>query len=77
MKALIHVTLLSCSYLCKESTQNFKLTEELGRLQSLKGTMTRERVFLKPRKTFESFHLNWKELCSVTNDGARNMAGRN
>jgi hypothetical protein len=55
----------------------FEITEELAGLQSLKGTTTGEDIFQKLCETLRSLHLNWKELCCVTTDDAKNMVGSN
>jgi hypothetical protein len=55
----------------------FEITEELAGLQSLKGTTTGEGIFQKLCETLKSLHLNWKELCFVTTDGAKSMVGSN
>jgi hypothetical protein len=55
----------------------FEITEKLAELQSLKGTTTGEDTFKKLCETLKNLHLNWKELCCVTTDGAKSMAGSN
>jgi hypothetical protein len=53
----------------------FEIIEELAGLQSLKGTTTGEDIFQKLCETLRNLHLNWKELCCVTTDGAKSMVG--
>jgi hypothetical protein len=55
----------------------FEITEELAGLQSLKGTTTGEDIFRRLCETLRSLHLNWKELCCVTIEGAKRMVGSN
>jgi hypothetical protein len=55
----------------------FEITEELAGFQGLKGTTTGEDIFQKLYETLRSLLLNWKELCCVTTDGAKSMAGSN
>jgi hypothetical protein len=55
----------------------FEVTKELAGLQSLKGTTTGEDIFQKLCETLRSLHLNWKELCCVTIDGAKSMVRNN
>jgi hypothetical protein len=55
----------------------FEITEELAELQSEKGTTNGEDIFQKLCETLRSLHLNWKELCYVTTDGAKSIVGSN
>ncbi|CAN7937298.1 unnamed protein product [Ixodes hexagonus] len=53
----------------------FEVTEELAALQSLKGTTTGEDIFNEVCECLDRLQLSWKDLKSVTTDGARNMVG--
>jgi hypothetical protein len=55
----------------------FEITEELPGHQSKKGTTTGEVICQKLCETLRSLHLNWKDLCCVTTDGAKSMVGSN
>ncbi|XP_066127213.1 general transcription factor II-I repeat domain-containing protein 2-like [Saccopteryx bilineata] len=54
---------------------NFKVTEELAALQSIKGTTTGEDIYEKVSQTVKDLELDWAKLSSVTTDGAPSMVG--
>ena len=53
----------------------FRITEELCSLGSLKST-TAENIFSEVTTALSSLGLSWKNLKSITTDGARNMVGK-
>ena len=53
----------------------FRITEELCSLGSLKST-TAENIFLEVTTALISLDFSWKNLKSITTDGARNMVGK-
>ena len=53
----------------------FRITEELCSLRSLKST-TAENIFSEVTTALNSLGLSWKNLKSITTDGARNMVGK-
>ncbi|KAM8812643.1 general transcription factor II-I repeat domain-containing protein 2-like [Rhynchonycteris naso] len=54
---------------------NFKVTEELAVLQSIKGTTTGEDIYEKVSQTVKDLELGWAKLAIVTTDGASSMVG--
>lgn len=56
---------------------NFNVYEELADVCSLKGTTTREDLFVCIDKSLNNLGLEWKQLVSVTTDGGKNMSGSN
>ena len=54
----------------------FRITEELCFLRSLKGTTTAENIFSVVTTALTSLGLSWKNLKSITTDGARNMVDK-
>ena len=54
----------------------FRITEELCSLRSLKSTTTAENIFSEVITALSSLGLSWKNLKSITTDGARNMEGK-
>ena len=54
----------------------FRITEELCSLQSLKSTTTAENIFSVVTTALSNLDLSWKNLKSITTDGARNMVGK-
>ncbi|XP_069498946.1 general transcription factor II-I repeat domain-containing protein 2-like [Ambystoma mexicanum] len=57
------------------TNDNFKVTEELAALQSIKGTTTGEDIYEKVCQTLNGLELDWAKLASVTTDGAPSMVG--
>lgn len=55
---------------------NYDMCEELAALCSLKGTTTAMDIFEKVEETIAALGLKWKNLKSITTDGAKNMVGR-
>lgn len=53
----------------------FKITEELAALQSIKGTTAGEDIYEKFCQTMVDLGLDWAKLVSVTTDGAPSMVG--
>ena len=54
----------------------FRITEKLCSLRSLKRTTTAENIFSEVITALSSLGLLWKNLKSITTDGARNMVGK-
>ena len=54
----------------------FRITEDLCSLRSLKSTTTTENIFSEVTTALNSPGLLWKNLKSITTDGARNMVGK-
>ncbi|KAM4021787.1 general transcription factor II-I repeat domain-containing protein 2A-like [Anomaloglossus baeobatrachus] len=54
---------------------NFEVMEELGALQSIKGTTTGEDIYEKLSQTVKDLELDWAKLASVTTDGAPSIVG--
>ena len=54
----------------------FRIVEELCSLRSLKSTTTAENIFPEVTTALSSLDLSWKNLKSITIDGARNMVGK-
>ena len=48
----------------------FRITEELCSLRSLKSTRTDENIFSEAIAALSSLGLSWKNLKSITTDGA-------
>ena len=56
---------------------NFKITEELAAMHSIKGTMTGRYLFMEVNTCMDSLGLKWDRLTSVTTDGCPNQMGKN
>ena len=54
----------------------FRITEELCSLGSLKSTTTAENIFSGVTTALSSLGLSWKNLKTITTDGARNIVGK-
>ncbi|KAM8774793.1 general transcription factor II-I repeat domain-containing protein 2-like [Rhynchonycteris naso] len=57
------------------TNDNFKVTEELVALQSIKATITGEDIYEKVSQTVKDLELDWAKLASVTTDGVPSMVG--
>ena len=56
---------------------NFKITEELVAMRSIKGTTTGSDLFTEENACMDSLRLKWDRLISVTTDGCPNLTGKN
>ena len=58
-------------------TTDFKITEELAAMQSMKGTTTASDLFTEVNACVEKLGLKWDKLAGVTTDGCPNLTGKN
>lgn len=58
-------------------TENFKITEELAAMQSMKGTTTGSDLFTEVYACFEKLGLKWDKLVCITSDGCPNRPWKN
>ncbi|XP_072412142.1 general transcription factor II-I repeat domain-containing protein 2A-like [Chiloscyllium punctatum] len=58
-------------------TTDFKITEELAAMQSMKGTTTGNDLFTGVNACLDTLGLKWDKLVSVTMDGCPNPTGKN
>ncbi|GCC23330.1 hypothetical protein chiPu_0001724 [Chiloscyllium punctatum] len=58
-------------------TTDFKITEELAAMQSMKGTTTGNDLFTGVNACLDTLGLKWDKLVSVTTDGCPNPTGKN
>ena len=56
---------------------NFKITEELVAMRSIKGTTMGSDLFTEVNACMDSLGLKWDRLISVTTDGCPNLTGKN
>ncbi|XP_075067564.1 general transcription factor II-I repeat domain-containing protein 2A-like [Mixophyes fleayi] len=58
-------------------TADFKITEELAAMQSIKGTTTGIDFLTEVNACLDKLGLKWDKLVGVTTDGCPNLTGRN
>ncbi|GCC33914.1 hypothetical protein chiPu_0012385 [Chiloscyllium punctatum] len=58
------------------TTTDFKITEELTAMQSMKGTKTGNDLFTEVNACFDTLGLKWDKLAGVTKDGCPNLMGK-
>lgn len=58
-------------------TQEFKITEELAAVRSMKGTTTGSDLFNEVNACMDTLELKWERLVGVTTDGCPNLTGKN
>ncbi|GCC25428.1 hypothetical protein chiPu_0003838 [Chiloscyllium punctatum] len=58
-------------------TMDFKITEELAAMQSMKGTTTGNDLFMEVNVCLGTLGLKWDKLAGVTIDGCPNLTGKN
>ena len=51
------------------TTKDFKITEELAAMRSMKGTMTGSDLFTEVNACFDKLGLKWDKLACATTDG--------
>ena len=56
---------------------DFKLTEELAAMRSMKGTTTGSDIFTEVNACMDTLGLKWERLSGVTTDGCPNLTGKN
>ena len=56
---------------------NFEITEELLAMESLKGQIRGEDLFIKLSGVIDKFKLPWSKLVNVTTDGSSNLTEKN
>ncbi|XP_074513994.1 general transcription factor II-I repeat domain-containing protein 2A-like [Sebastes fasciatus] len=56
---------------------DFKITEELAAMQSMKGTTTGSDLFTEVNACLDKLELKWDKLAGVTTDGCPNLTGKN
>ena len=56
---------------------NFEITEELLAMESLKGQIRGEDLFIKLSGVIDKFKLPWSKLENVTTDGSSNLTEKN
>ena len=56
---------------------DFKITEELAAMQSMKGTTTGSDLFTELNACLDKLGLKWDKLAGVTTDGCPNLTGKN
>ncbi|GCC40124.1 hypothetical protein chiPu_0024099 [Chiloscyllium punctatum] len=59
-----------------EITTDFKITEELAAMQSVKGTTTGNDLFMEVNACLDTLGLKWDKLPGVTTDGCPNLTGK-
>lgn len=57
--------------------KDFKITEELAALRSMKGTMTGSDLFTEVVACMDTLGLKWDRLVGVTTDGCPSLTGKN
>jgi len=58
-------------------TPDFKITEELAAMRSMKGTTTGSNLFTEVNACMDTLGLKWDRLAGVTTDGCPNLTGKN
>ncbi|XP_071063277.1 general transcription factor II-I repeat domain-containing protein 2B-like [Pseudochaenichthys georgianus] len=58
-------------------TPDFKITEELAAMRSMKGTTTGSDLFTEVNECMDTLGLTWDRLAGVTTDGCPNLTGKN
>ncbi|XP_005817565.2 general transcription factor II-I repeat domain-containing protein 2-like [Xiphophorus maculatus] len=58
-------------------TPDFKITEELAAMRSMKGTTTGSDLFMEVNACMDTLGLKWDRLAGVTTDGCPNFTGKN
>ena len=58
-------------------TPDFKITEELAAMRSMKGTTTGSDLFTEVNECMDTLGLKWDRLAGVTTDGCPNLTGKN
>ncbi|GCC39481.1 hypothetical protein chiPu_0023746 [Chiloscyllium punctatum] len=58
-------------------TKDFKITEELAAMQSMKGTTTGNDLFTEVNACLDTLGIKWDKLAGVTMDGCPNLPGKN
>ncbi|KAJ8259903.1 hypothetical protein GJAV_G00174760 [Gymnothorax javanicus] len=58
-------------------TTDFKITEELAAMRSMKGTTTGSDLFTEVNACMDTLGLKWDRLAGVTTDGCPNLTGKN
>ncbi|XP_074501494.1 general transcription factor II-I repeat domain-containing protein 2A-like [Sebastes fasciatus] len=58
-------------------SMDFKITEELAAMQSMKGTTTGSDLFTEVNACLDKLELKWDKLAGVTTDGCPNLTGKN
>ncbi|GCC42994.1 hypothetical protein chiPu_0027270, partial [Chiloscyllium punctatum] len=58
-------------------TTDFKITEELAAMQSMKGTTIGNDLFTEVNARLDTLGLKWDKLAGVTTDGCPNLTGKN
>ncbi|XP_078139742.1 general transcription factor II-I repeat domain-containing protein 2B-like [Centroberyx gerrardi] len=58
-------------------TPDFKITEELAAMRSMKGTTTGSDLFTEVNACMDTLGLKWDRLAGVTTDGCPNLTGKN
>ncbi|XP_071398745.1 general transcription factor II-I repeat domain-containing protein 2A-like, partial [Centroberyx affinis] len=56
---------------------DFKITEELAAMRSMKGTTTGSDLFTEVNACMDTLGLKWDRLAGVTTDGCPNLTGKN
>ncbi|XP_035242994.1 general transcription factor II-I repeat domain-containing protein 2B-like [Anguilla anguilla] len=56
---------------------DFKITEELAAMRSMKGTTTGSDLFTEVNACMDTLGLKWDRLTGVTTDGCPNLTGKN
>lgn len=56
---------------------NFKITEELAAVRSMKGTTTGSDLFMEVKVCMDTLGLKWDRLTGVTTDSCPNLTGKN
>lgn len=58
-------------------TKDFKITEELAAMRSMKGTTTGSDLFTEVNACMDTLGLKWDKLAGVTTDGCPTLTGKN
>ncbi|GCC40276.1 hypothetical protein chiPu_0023979 [Chiloscyllium punctatum] len=58
------------------TTTDFKITEELAAMQSMKGITTGNDLFMEVNACLDTLGLKWNKLAGVTTDGCPNLTGK-
>lgn len=58
-------------------TPDFKITEELAAMRSMKGTTTGSDLLTEVNECMDTLGLKWDRLAGVTTDGCPNITGKN
>ena len=56
---------------------DFKITEELAAMRSMKGTTTGSDLFMEVNACMDTLGLKWERLTGVTTDGCPSLTGKN